>query len=243
VASAVTRNIRVATPAVSGQSLPTNGLAWRASLTASHGTPSLSNIAGDLWSRGIAVIPLEALPSPSFQGLACVVAGRPVILLGHKNDEPGRIAFLLAHEAGHIAAGDCQPDAPVVDEEDEIADASPMEERADLYATQVIAGADSVPHLDIGDLPDFKELATRALAMEQSTGADASAVIFGWARQTLDYATATMAVKALYRASGARRQLRELFSQYVDVAGAPETDRDLLRCVEGAALHEPADRH
>jgi Zn-dependent peptidase ImmA (M78 family) len=244
VASAVARNMRIGNPDLVGRPLPTNGLEWRVSLGRDLRTPSLATIASDLWNRGIAVVPLQTLPSPSFQGLACVVAGRPLILLGHKNDEPGRVAFLLAHEAGHIAAGDCQPDAPVVDEEDEIADTSAMEQRAELYATHVIAGNDNIPRLDLGNQRDFKHLAAQALAMENSTGADASAIIFGWARHSLDYATATMAVKALYRASGARRHLRELFSQHVDVAGAPETDRDLFRCVEGAKPpHEPSDRH
>ena len=37
-----------------------------------------------------------------------------------------------------------------------------------------------------------------------------------------------MAVKALYRNVGARRQLRELFAQQIDIADGGETDRALL---------------
>lgn len=241
VASVVVRNLRSAAeqPATI-PAPPADGLEWRAALTAAHRAPTLKVIATDLWARGIPVVPLEFLPAPTFQGLACVVAQRPVILLGHKNDEPGRVAHLVAHEAGHVAAGDCQPDAPVVDEEDEIADDSDMEKRAERYATHVLVGSDQPPALDV-DSRDFKELAQRALDLERETGADASAIIFGWARETLDYATATMAAKAIYRASGARRQLQELFARHVNVEDASETDRDLLRCVLGGVPpHEVA---
>jgi Zn-dependent peptidase ImmA (M78 family) len=190
----------------------------------------LNDIATDLWVRGIPVVPLDVLPAPSFQGVACIVEDRPVVLLGHKYDEPGRVAFLVAHEAGHVAAGDCAPDQPVVDKEEEIADDTNIERRADQYARRVLIGSDSVPVIDGAD---FKALASQAETIERETGAEASTVIFAWARHTGDYAKATMAVKALYRGTGARRQLRQLFDRHVDLVAATESDRALLRCVYG----------
>jgi Zn-dependent peptidase ImmA (M78 family) len=153
-----------------------------------------------------------------------------VILLGHRHDEPGRVAFVVAHEAAHIALGDCSPDRPVVDEEDLIVDETAMERAADRYATRVLVGQEAIPALDGGG---FKELAGRAAALESETGADASTLLFAWAAKTGDYATATMAVKALYKATGARRKLREFFDRHVDLESATETDRALLRCVYG----------
>jgi hypothetical protein len=48
-------------------------------------------------------------------------------------------------------------------------------------------------------------------------------------------------VKALYRNVGARKELVQAFLRHVDIAAAAETDRDLLRCVQGeSALHETA---
>lgn len=228
IGEAVVRNLRdpASTPVV----LPCDGLVWREQIRADHRAVQLDDVLGDLWLRGIPVIPLDVLPAPSFQGLACVVEGRPVIMLGHRHDEPGRVAFLIGHEAGHIAAGDCRPDQPVVDEEDEILDDAEMERRADRYATRLLVGDDAVPSLEG---VDFKQLASRAAQLERDTGADASVVLFAWAARTGDYATATMAVKALYRASGARRQLRRYFDRHVDLESAAESDRVLLRCVHG----------
>lgn len=232
IAAAVARSLHdTALRTARMPSLPADGLAWRREIIRDTVALNLIDIATDLWERGIPIVPLDILPAPYFQGMACIVEDRPVILLGYKHDEPGRVAFLIAHEAGHIAAGDCAPEQPVVDEEEEIADDTDIERLADLYATKVLVGSINVPQLENIEARDFKELARQASATERTAGADASSMIFAWARRTGDYATATMAVQALYRNTGARKILRRLFASRVDLAGATETDRDLLRCV------------
>jgi hypothetical protein len=227
IAEAVVRNLREKHAPLMP---PIDALAWRNLIEHAGRTVTLDSLISDLWNRGIPVIPVNVLPSPNFQGMACIAEGRPVVLLGQKHDEPGRVAFLVAHEIEHVAADDCAPDRPVVDEEEEIADQEEIERRADQYATRLLIGGDNVPTIDG---PDFKELARRASVVERQTGADASTVIFAWARRTGDYGTATLAVTALYRHLGARRRLRELFDRNVDLSAAAETDRALLRCVYG----------
>ena len=229
IAAAAVRNLRQTVPPP--QPPPTDAHLWRERIAGTRSTPTLTHIVEDLWQLGIPVVPLHLLPTPSFQGMACIVAERPVILIGHKHDEPARAAFVIAHEAAHIAAGDCAAGRPVVDEEDEIADTEEAESRADLYATRVLLGPASEHSLpNVGSM-DFKQLATHAARLEQTRGADASFFIFSWARQTSDYATASMAVRALYRHIGARRQLHQLFQKYIDIGTASETDRTLLLCV------------
>lgn len=226
IAEAVVRNFRDGknTPAMP----PADARAWRNQIKSGDRSVTLNDITLDLWKRGLPVASIEILPTPGFQAMCCMADGRPVILLGHKHDEPGRVAFLVAHEVGHITAGDCTPERPVVDEEDEIADDADIELRADRYATQVLIGSDSVPDVDADN---FKDLARRAVELERRTGADASMTIFAWARRTGDYPMATMAVKALYRHLGARQLLHALFHCYIDVSAAAETDRALLQCL------------
>lgn len=232
ISAVVLRNLRdVASDAPSP---PASALEWRARLQDPRRKIRLQDLLTDLWRRGIPVIPLAHLPSPRFQGAACIVGGRPVVLLGHQQDEPGRVAFVVAHEAAHIAAGDCGPDRPVIDEEEGIQDSEKMEQAADRYATQLLAAGDSTPTVEAAS---FKELANKAAQIESETGADAGMVIFGWAARTGDYATAVMAVKALYRATGARRELIRHFAEYVAIEDASETDRELLRCI--GATPEP----
>ena len=237
IAAAVARSVRGTMP--DPLILPSDGLVWREQIDRDGLAVTLDGILKDLWGRGIPVVPLELLPTPSFQGIACIVEGRPVVLLGHKHDEPGRVAFFVAHETGHIAAGDCKPEQPVVDEEEGIIDESDMERMADRYAARVLVGNDSAPHLD-GEGLDFKQLASRASELEHKSGTDASMIIFSWASHTRDYTRASMAVKALYRGSGARRRLRHYFDRHVDIDAATETDRALLRCVYGEGERDVA---
>lgn len=228
IAEAVVRSLRPDVPAPGTPQA--DALLWRQRIASQGGLVTLDRIVAGLWGHGIPVIAVEALPAPAFQGAAFVVQGRPVIVVGHKHDEPGRVALLLAHETGHLAAGDCRENQPVVDEEDEVLDDDEVEKKADEYARRVLVGAESVPSV-AGE--SFKQLATNALQIERSTGADASTVIFAWAAQTGDYATASMAVKALYRGSGAKRSLQDHLEKHVDTEAATESDRALLRCVRG----------
>lgn len=228
IASAVVRNLQASVPAPDVP--PEDGLVWREQISQAGEAIKLEGLLDNLWQRGIPVVALDILPAPSFQGLSCIVDGRPVILVGHKHDTPGRIAFFVAHEVRHISAGDCAPDRPVVDQEEEVTDNTDMEHRADQYATRLLVGSDDLPEVNA---TDWQNLANTADEFEQARGVDASAVIFAWARRTGDYATATMAVKALYAAQGAQRLLRERFDLHIDLVGATEADRALLGCVFG----------
>ena len=228
IAGAVTRCMEGDPP--ESVQLPSDGLSWRSAIERASVHITLEDILGDLWRRGIPVVPLEVLPSPNFQGLACIVEDRPTILLGHKHDQPGRVAFIVSHEVGHISSGDCTSEHPVVDEEGLIGDDSDMEQLADEYATHVLVGAGTIPTVSA---TDYRELAQRAADLEIEYGADAGAIIYAWAARTRDYSQASMAVRALYRDSGARRLLRDHFDNNINFEDASETDRTLLRCVYG----------
>ena len=178
------------------------------------------------------MIPLEMVPTPSFQAAACIAEGRPVILIGQKNDEPGRIAFWVAHEVGHIARGDCDSDHLILDGQEEILDESDIEGDADEYSRQVLVGENRIPEIGNGD---FREIAKESAKLATRTGIGAGMIIAAWASRTGDYSKAQMALKALYLATGARKALSKHFAENVDLEGAPETDRDLFRCVSGVA--------
>jgi len=227
IGAAVVRSLRE--PRSGPNAIPPDALQWRQQLRLPGRPVALAQIVADLWAKGIPVVPLDVLPAPRFQGIACVVEDRPVILLGHRHDEPGRVAFLIAHEAGHVAGGDCLRNQPVVDEE-EVLDDTDIELRADRFATLALVGQDPPP---VVEATSFRELANSAAVMERTAGVDAGQTIFAWAARTGDYATATMAVQALYRGIGARQLLRQHFEQHVDVDSASESDRALLRCVYG----------
>jgi hypothetical protein len=111
---------------------------------------------------------------------------------------------------------------------------------ADLFAMKTMLGVEAAPELTAGPNQNAKVLAQHALELERASGADASTSIFAWARLTLDYPTATLAVRALYRDTGARRILGALCSEYLDFTAGSETDQTLLRSVQGMFADDDA---
>ena len=231
VAAAVVRNLR---PGALPDLPADDALQWRESLQQDSTDPIyLQNVLTDMWRRGIPVLPLEKFPTPSFQGLACIVGGRPVVVLGHKHDQPARVAFITAHEAGHIAAGDCSPEGPVVDADMNVPDDNSIEWRADRYAQRLLLGESEIAELADEAPPASASLRQWALQMEQERGIEASAAINAWSVRTRDFPAANAAVKALGRAKGARDQLSVLLDSHIDFESASDTDRALLRCLYG----------
>ena len=231
VAEAAIRNLRYA-PSEPVQ-IPNDALEWRRLLTSGRSGPvQLDDILTALWTTGIPVIPIDTLPTPGFQGLACTVDGHPTIVLGQRYDEPGHVAFIVAHEAGHIASGHCSLRMLVVDQDKDISDGSDLERTADCFARRLLVGEETVK-IPEQEQFDAKGLAEHAADLESQYGVDAGLLIFSWAASTLNYAAASIAVRALYRSTGARVQMQQYFDRYVDSDSAAESDSALLRCVYG----------
>ena len=202
---------------------------WRNAIPRTSSAVRLEHILADLWTRGIPVVHVQVMPSPSFQGMACIIGDRPVLVLAHDFDEPARLAFIIAHEVAHVVFGDCEPGRPVVDEEDTIEDDRDTELRADRFSIRALAGPSRIPMLENADP---KTLATRALEVEQEQGVDAALVIRRWGKETKKHDIATIAVKALYANRGGKRLIRETFDAHVNLDEASESDRALLRCLQ-----------
>jgi len=225
IAGAVVRSLKNETPSV--MALPVDGVAWRNEIKKTRPQIELEDILRDLWLRGIPVVPLDVLPEPNFQAIACIADGRPVILLAHKYDSPSRVAFLTSHEAGHVANGDCASGQPVVDVDEENDGEDEIEVRADRYASGVLIGSGTIPEIQA---TEFKAIAIEASRLEKAHGIDAGALIFRSVKK-YGYLTATQAVKALYRGSGARDLVLKYLNDFVNYETANESDQALLRCI------------
>lgn len=213
---------------------PSDAMAWRTALLTQGGPIiDLRMVVADLWQRGIPVIHIEHLPSPKYQGLAHIIDGRPVIVIGHGIDAPGYLLALIAHEVGHLSNGDCDS-GPVVDEDEEHSTMidDEMERAADRYSL-VVSGVDRGSGL-AGSLT-YRQLATQAEATGRVSGVDPGVLVHTWARETREFQVAQMALQALFLDSGGKRTLRKHFTDEVDTNQASEVDRALLSCVNGGA--------
>lgn len=228
VAAAATRSWRGGAPPV--QLPPADPLVWRDQIRRPDRKVVLKDVLNDLWARGIPVVHVEFMPTPSFQGLACIVGDRPVVVLSHDFDEPAKLAFFVAHEVAHVVRGDCAPDRPVVDADDDLPADHQMEHAADLYAARALIGPAVLLEVEQGD---FRRLAERAAALGSEHGVDPALLVRGWGKRTGDHKKATMAVHALWGMSGGKRAIREAFDAHIDLNAASDTDRSLLRCLFG----------
>jgi len=206
--------------------------AWRQAIATEKPTIRLTDVLTDLWNRGIPVVHIAVMPSPSFQGMMCIIGDRPVVVLAHNFDEPARLAFVIVHEVAHAVYGDCDAHHPVVDEEDVNPDDHESELRADVYSSRVLTGG-SIPPISGRDP---KNLARQAMSIEKATNIDATFVIRRWGKVNNQHALATRAVQALYRHKGGKRAIRQAFNQHINVEGASDTDRTLLGCLHGDPL-------
>jgi hypothetical protein len=226
IAEAANRHLRSSDP----PNLPDRDpLVWRQSVLANHTLLDLAAAVNDLWSRGIPPLHVEVLPPPRFQGMACVVEARPVIELGYGHKEPAKLLYHLIHEVAHVALGHCERGAPVVDESD-VPDEEELELEADRYAVVALTGTESPPEIRG---KDAKALALDAYRTESEQRIDAGFLIWRWANATKDYATAEIALEALYRKHGALSLLRSITEANLRLEDASESDRTLLRCLYG----------
>jgi hypothetical protein len=231
VAGAVVRNLRVSTPAVAP---PDDPQEWRAALIDRAGTVGLRELVSDLWSRGIPVVHLDVLPTPKFQGMACIVQGRPVVLLAWGDDAPACQLFHIAHECGHLARGHVAEDRPVIDQE--IAGgkrtATKREREANDYAFPLLRGA-----WEPGEArrSTAARTATTARVAAAAGNVDPGHVILSWAWDHGHYASARAALKREGLATGARAVLTEHFERFVNVDDASESDRALLSCTSAVS--------
>lgn len=101
------------------QAVPSPGQ-WRHALLGKSDRPwvSLKHLLAATWELGIIVIHLRNLPSGPKRpdALTTMVGERPVILILNGRKSPSWIAFIVAHELGHIHHQHLKPGQTLVDE-------------------------------------------------------------------------------------------------------------------------------
>ncbi len=142
----------------------TSALELREIVLVKHPYVGLIDLLSVCWSAGVPVIHLRIFPWPQKRMAAMTVrvADRYAILLGKDSMYPAHIAFYLAHEMGHIAAGHLLEDRVIVDlESDGIGSDEGDEDElsADGFALELLTGMPS-PVI----LPSTQRYTARSLA-------------------------------------------------------------------------------
>lgn len=137
---------------------------WRENLINHSDKPwvCLRHILDASWNLGIPVIQLQNLPSQAKKpdALTTMIGGRPVIVVMSGRKSPSWIAFIVAHELGHLHHKHLKADQTLVDNEIRTQVEEAQEIEANNYAAQLLTG-----HPDLG-LNSARRLTAKQLAKQ-----------------------------------------------------------------------------
>jgi hypothetical protein len=137
---------------------------WRKTLLARSDKPwvCLRHILKAAWELGIPVIHLKNLPEGAEKpdALTTMVGDRPVIVVLNARKSPSWIAFIVAHELGHIHHKHLKPGQTLVDEKIDKTSDEKDESEANDFAVRLLTG-----------FSDLGLNSTRSMGMPQLAGA------------------------------------------------------------------------
>jgi len=140
---------------------------WRKTLLALSDKPwvCLRHILKAAWELGIPVIHLKNLPDGAKKpdALTTMVGDRPVIVVLNARKSPSWIAFIVAHELGHIHHKHLKPGQTLVDEKIDKTSDEKDEGEANDFAVRLLTGR-----------PDLGLSSTRSMGIPQLAAAAAT---------------------------------------------------------------------
>lgn len=210
----------------------------RQDLLATNSAVSLDSLCGWMWSHGLPVVHVTGWPDGLRRPDAmCVRVGqRPVTMVVRKEQAPARLAYLVAHELGHVMSGHLQAanNAVLVDEalpvDDQRTFSDDDEIEADAFAMTVLGGDLLLSTCRSLLGPRYSELtlAVAALRACRDKPLDAGQVILGWGRLSEDWQLTNMALKYLMTTQSAPVVINDVAKAHIDASALSADGRDHL---------------
>lgn len=242
---AVCLAMRVAELAGYATPAPVNALPVSAKELRSH-LLSLNTACVDLetlveycWTAGIPVLHINQFPAKAKkpQGLVVRIEGRPIIVLSDNHKSPAWIAFLLAHELGHVECGHLHDGEPHIDEDIEKKATSQEEREATAYGIEVLTGIPEIKYVG-GPISTAGQLAKKAISQGKAGQIDPGALVLNYGKTTADWSRAMTALKSVEGDAEAAAIIRKRMSTALDWERLPEESQQFLRRMTGATPAE-----
>ncbi|WP_321368602.1 ImmA/IrrE family metallo-endopeptidase [uncultured Desulfuromusa sp.] len=210
------------------------------------GTVSLTSLIDASWAMGIPVIPVTNLPVGvrKMDGAVIKVDGRPVIIISKKKSSRAWLAFIVAHEIGHIASGHLEINDTIIDVSLQeqatyaVESSRDMQEReADSFALSLLGG-DGVDR-EISTWPSWAspaDLAVRARKSAADLRAESGHIILRYAFESKRWPDAMAALRFLSEDSDAETVVRGGLQRNLDFDLVAEDLRDLICQVTGIQI-------
>ncbi|CAN5698541.1 hypothetical protein BH11VER1_BH11VER1_38500 [soil metagenome] len=204
---------------------------WRKALLALSDKPwvCLRHILKEAWELGIPVIHLKNLPEGAKKpdALTTMVGERPVIVVLNARKSPSWIAFIVAHELGHIHHKHLKPGQTLVDEKIDKTSDEKDEGQANDFASMLLTG-----HSDLG-LNSTRSMGIPQLAVAAATFGKSYRIAPGvaalnYAFTTDAWSAAIGALSLLEKNDDAAVYLKQAMEAHLDLDALSEDTREWI---------------
>lgn len=204
---------------------------WRKTLLSLSDKPwvCLRHILQEAWKLGIPVIHLKKLPTGAKKpvALTTMVGERPVIMVLNARRSPSWIAFIVAHELGHIHHKHLKPGQTLVDEKIDKTSDENEEGEANDFASLLLTG-----HRDLGlnstrrmGIPQLAEAAA-TFGKNYRIAPGVAALNYGFT--TGEWPLAIGAVSLLEKNDDATVDLKQAMEAHLDLEALTEDMREWI---------------
>lgn len=210
---------------------------------AGGGIVGLSSLIDACWSIGVPVIPIPNLPVGirKMDGAVIKVSNRPAIIVSKKKSSRAWLAFIVAHEIGHIGCGHLERNGSIIDvslQEQatyEAESSSDIQEReADNYALALLGG-DAVEQI-ISEWPIWSspvDLAVKSRESAAKLGIESGHFILRYAFRSKRWPDAMTALRYLSEDADAEQVMKLSLKRNLDLDLVADDIRDLVCQVTG----------
>ncbi|MEX3691910.1 hypothetical protein AB3X91_09210 [Paraburkholderia sp. BR14263] len=202
------------------------------------GLVGLTSLIDACWQSGIPVIPLPNLPVGirKMDGAVMRVNDRPAIIVSKKKSSRAWLAFIVAHEIGHIASGHLERADSIVDvslqehsEYEAESTADDQEQEADRFALSVFGG--SAVERIVSTWSSWAspvELAVSAREAARDLGIESGHLILRYAFLTRRWPDAVSALRFLSEDADAEALIRAALQRNLDLDLVSADVQDLV---------------
>lgn len=177
------------------------------------GVRGIGELLAATWALGIPVIQTTLFPLPRkrMHAVSAALGTRHAIVLGVETRYPGKAAFTIAHELGHIFLGHLREGSALVDVEDPAAiDEDGEEAAASRFALELLTGAPELELVKGRNDYNAASLAASARSLARDHDIDPSVIVLAFAHQHGEWARATAALNLLTPATDVGAQINRV---------------------------------
>jgi hypothetical protein len=204
---------------------------------------SLEGLIRICWDSGIPVVPMPNLPVGvrKMDGAVINTGQRPVIIISKKRSSRAWLAFILAHELGHIGCGHLFKSGSIIDVSlheqatfEAESSADKQEREADSYALELLGGqaADNV----VATWPSWispVEIAVRAREMHQAAHTETGHLVLRYAFKSKRWTECMTAMNFLSEDTNAETLILSALAENLNLDLIADDLKDLVMQVTG----------